>query len=22
LTQAHNHFATRLSPCRWYVVRS
>jgi len=22
LTQPHNHFATRLLPCRWYVVRS
>jgi len=22
LTQTHNRFATRLLPCRWYVVRS
>jgi len=22
LTQPHNRFATRLLPCRWYVVRS
>jgi len=21
-TQPHNHFATHLLPCRWYVVRS
>jgi len=21
LTQPHNRFATRLLPCRWYVVR-
>jgi len=22
MTQRHNRFATRLLPCRWYVVRS